>query len=264
MSSLFDSTEDAFNDHWLRNDPMASPAGIFVALSTTAPNDDGTGITEPVGNGYTRVNFLDWIAATGRRSGNNTRILFPIATGNQGTMTHWVLYPTATAGTPLMYGALTAPVVINTGNRFEFAPDTLRPTVAAGAWSNFLAHAAIEHILLIDAYAQPAALFLAAVTVATTDVMTGTTITEPGGGVGYSRLSFEDFVASSGGASSNASNAVYPIATGAGWGNILGAPILDAATLGNLLGHGSVGTPQVIDADEIMQFDAGDLDITLD
>lgn len=260
--SIFDAVEDDFNDHVLKVAAMAQPAGIFVALSTTTPADDATNITEPVGNGYARVDFTDWIVAASRRSGNNTLIQFPIATGSQGTMTYWVLYDAITGGNPLMYGDLVSPVVINTGNRFEFAPDTLRPTVAVAGWSDYLAHAAIDHILLISAFAQPAALWVAGVTVATVDADTGSTITEPGAGA-YVRVNFEDWVASSGGASSNNTDIVWPVAT-ASWGNILGAPILDASSAGNLLLHGSIDSPQVIDIDEIMQFDAGDLDITLD
>lgn len=261
--SLSDFAEDEFNDHYLLVSAMVQPAGLFMALSTADPTDDGSGIAEPVGNGYVRVQFETWNAAAARAASNNGIIQWPVATGSQGTLTHWAMFDAITGGNMLFHGDLTSSVVINTGNRFEIPDATLLPTVSTGGWSTFLANSCIDHILLTAAYAQPAGLFVAAVTVAVVDADTGSTITEPGGGVGYARLAFSDFVASSGGASSNNTTMTFATATGAGWGNILGCPLLDAVTAGNLLGFGLVGSPQVIDADEIITFDPGDFDVTL-
>jgi hypothetical protein len=45
-----------------------APATWYVGLSTTTPNEDGTGFTEPVGGSYARVavtnNTTNWPAAT--------------------------------------------------------------------------------------------------------------------------------------------------------------------------------------------------------
>ena len=261
--SLSNFAEDEFNDHWLKVDAgMIQPAGLFIALSIADPLDTGAGIAEPVGGAYARIQFETWIAAASRRSGNSGIIQFAIATGAWGALTHWAIFDAVTGGNMLLHGDLTTTVNINVGNRFEFANDTLRPTVAAGGWSDFLAHACLDHILLTAAYTQPVALYVAGVTVAVADGDTGSTITEPVAGA-YARVNFEDWIASSGGASSNNTTITFPTAT-ASWGDVIGCPILDAVTAGNLLEHAAVDVSQVIDIDEILTFDPGAFDITLD
>lgn len=107
------------------------PATLYVGLLTAAPSDDGSGVSEPSGNGYARVavtnNTTNWPAATGSGAGassktNGSTITFPQATGAWGTVTHFGIFDASTAGNLISYGALGAsksPVNLDTPS---FAP----------------------------------------------------------------------------------------------------------------------------------------------
>jgi len=74
---------------------LASRPTIWVGLSTSAPSETGTNITEPA-SGYARVETAaaDWNAATDADPSvvtNAEDIVFPEATGSWGTVTHFFL-----------------------------------------------------------------------------------------------------------------------------------------------------------------------------
>lgn len=96
---------------------------VYMALSTADPTVDGSGVSEPSGNGYARK-----IVTTGYGANNNSHafgsvtyddatdtvsisnlyeIQFPKATGSWGTITHFALYNASTGGTMIAYGSLT-------------------------------------------------------------------------------------------------------------------------------------------------------------
>lgn len=95
---------------------MASSA--YLALSQTAPNSAGGGITEPVGNGYERAMLGMYNgtkhmgepvhdATAGKTTISNiSEIHFNEATGSWGTLTHFAIYSSKTGGTPLYVGQL--------------------------------------------------------------------------------------------------------------------------------------------------------------
>jgi hypothetical protein len=79
---------------------------IYVGLSSTAPNSDGTNITEPPSNeetGYKRV-LIGSSSTLTQKFGdpenfvitNKEEIYFPESKGSWGTLTHFVLYNSAT------------------------------------------------------------------------------------------------------------------------------------------------------------------------
>lgn len=110
------------------------PTNLYVALSTTAPNKNGGNVTEPSGGGYARVqvantadNFPD--ASSGQKK-NGATITFPEATGNWGTVTHFVIYDAATGGNALMYGALTASKTIEAGDTASFDINALTISIS--------------------------------------------------------------------------------------------------------------------------------------
>lgn len=114
-------------DHILNDGAYTAPTNIFVALSTTTPADDATGITEPVGNGYARVSTAgtDWDAAAAGAKSNGNAITFPQATGSWGTVTHVLLYDALTVGNMLAFGALSASKAITTDDTAQFAAGDL-------------------------------------------------------------------------------------------------------------------------------------------
>lgn len=126
MGRLSDTVIDAVIDQLFGGVAYTPPATLYIGLSTTAPHNDGSNVTEPVGNGYARVmsanNLTNWPAAAGRSKSNGTTIAFPAATGAWGSVTHFVVYDAATAGSFIGWGELLAPQNIVSGNTASFPP----------------------------------------------------------------------------------------------------------------------------------------------
>ncbi len=109
-------------DHLFGGEAYEQPAIVWVALSTTEIEDDGTGITEPAAeDGYARVEigntptddeWEDAELAMGpdeyeiARKRNSEVLEFPEATGDWGEITHFALFDSAVGGNMLAYGEL--------------------------------------------------------------------------------------------------------------------------------------------------------------
>lgn len=104
------------------------PTDLYIGLSTTTPNDDGSNVTEPADN-YARVtvanNTTQWPAATTGTKSNGETITFNEATGSWGTVTDVLIYDAATGGNLLAYGALTTSKTIESGDTASFAAGDL-------------------------------------------------------------------------------------------------------------------------------------------
>lgn len=96
-------------------------SNCYIALSTTAPNADGTNFTEPSSAaGYARsIIGLSGTTATqvmsnptAGASSNTSIIFFPEATASWGTVTHFGLYSSQTGGSLVLYGTLTNPIAV--------------------------------------------------------------------------------------------------------------------------------------------------------
>ena len=107
----------------LRAVNITAPVSVFVALSTTLINDDGTGITEPVANGYARTAVVFDAPALG--ISNNQLVTFPQATGSWGTLTHFAIYDASTGGNLLYHDSLTAPLAVGNLDTARFQPGDL-------------------------------------------------------------------------------------------------------------------------------------------
>lgn len=119
-----DFLEDELLDHVLRNAAYTAPVTVFAALSTTTINDDGTGMTEPVGNGYARTAIVFDAPVAGVV--DNQLVTFPQASGgNWGTITDMAIMSLAVAGDMLYYGVLTAPLAVNDTDTARFSAGAL-------------------------------------------------------------------------------------------------------------------------------------------
>ena len=96
-------------------------SNCYIALSTTAPNADGTNFTEPLTSaGYARsIIGLSGTSATqvmsspsGGATSNTSIIFFPEATASWGTVTHFGLFTSQTGGSLVLYGTLTNPIAV--------------------------------------------------------------------------------------------------------------------------------------------------------
>lgn len=130
------SDADANNMLDVRFGAVAStaPATYYVALSTTAPTNTGTNVTEPSGGGYARVavvnNATNFPAAASRAKSNGTVVTFPTATASWGTITHFALYDAATAGTMRAWGALTTSQAVASDAIADFPAGSLTITAS--------------------------------------------------------------------------------------------------------------------------------------
>jgi len=141
---MSDYLENKIVDHIFRTASFTKPTVLAVGLLTAAPSDAGGG-TEVSGNAYARVslNPLDanWAATQGGNSGassgtggvtsNSSIITFPTPTpSGWGTVTHFGLYDASSAGNLILWGALTTPKVINSGDSVTFPIGSLQFTFA--------------------------------------------------------------------------------------------------------------------------------------
>lgn len=101
-----------------------APATWYLGISTTTPNEDGTGFTEPVGGSYARVaatnNSTNFPAAT-TVSGvttkkNGAKLTHPNPTGNWGLITYYGWFTASTGGTPEYTNDLDTPITVQSGN----------------------------------------------------------------------------------------------------------------------------------------------------
>lgn len=93
------------------------PTNYYIGLSSTAPNAGGSGVTEPSTDaGYARVRLTSLSEPENGVVTNNQAINFNESTASWGTITHFVIYDSATVGEGnlLMYGTLSTPRSVET------------------------------------------------------------------------------------------------------------------------------------------------------
>jgi hypothetical protein len=103
---------------------LGASGSLWLGLSTTTPAEDGTGVTAPSGNNYSRVAFTtsNFAAASGgapSTKANSAALSFPEATGSWGTVTHVTVHNHATAGAVQAFGSITSQAVVS-GNVVSF------------------------------------------------------------------------------------------------------------------------------------------------
>lgn len=108
---LGDYLKNAVQNHIFLNQPLSLSSNIYIGLSKTQPNANGTNITEPVGNGYSRLEMarssIDFTSPVNGTVKNKIRKSFNESTGSWGTCTHYVIFDKSTGGNLLWYGELT-------------------------------------------------------------------------------------------------------------------------------------------------------------
>jgi len=121
MGGFSDYWENKILDHIFGKSSYTPPT-IYVGLSTADPTDDGSGLAEPSGNAYTRAqtSACDWNTASNGSLNNAGDITFAQATGNWGTITHFVMFDAATAGNMLAHGVLSQSKSISESDTARF------------------------------------------------------------------------------------------------------------------------------------------------
>jgi hypothetical protein len=131
-----------------------------------------------------------------------------------------------------------------------------------GSFGDFWENEILDHVFGKGTYTPPTNIFVALSTADPTD--SGGSIAEPSGG-SYARKSTApaDWDTAVSGALDNANAITFVEATGS-WGTISHFALYDALTGGNMLAHGTLTTPKIIDNGDVASFTAGDLDVSLD
>lgn len=117
-----------------------TPSGtLYVGLSDSTPNEDGTNFTEPASaSGYARVsvtnNKTNWSTATVADPStvvNKTAVTFGEASGawGSGNITYFGVFDSLTGGNLLAAGALTVPKTITTNDTASFASGSITLTL---------------------------------------------------------------------------------------------------------------------------------------
>jgi len=131
MAGMSNFVEEQVLNGYFGAHAISLPATVYIGLSSTAPADDGTNVTEPVGNNYARVAITnipgEWTDPTGLGQTDNINdIIFNQASGGAwGIMTHVVVYDAASGGNMLWSGALLASKTINDGDQYKFPANQL-------------------------------------------------------------------------------------------------------------------------------------------
>lgn len=128
--SLTDYAENKLVDAVFRGQALDAPASFHVALFTSACSDSAPG-TEVSGGSYARVEVASSLAnwagtqsagstvassGTGGQTSNNAAITYAAPTANWGSITHFGLFDSATAGNMWVCQALTSAKTVNSGD----------------------------------------------------------------------------------------------------------------------------------------------------
>lgn len=141
MSQMSDYLENKLIDHLFRSASFTRPALLYVALGRAAA--DGS-FTELSGGGYARISSTplntNWTATQGGTSGASSGtggatsnvgwMYFTAAVADWGAdITHYAIFDAASGGNMLIYGALTNPVLVYTGEQFRIPGSYLQVTI---------------------------------------------------------------------------------------------------------------------------------------
>lgn len=131
MTAFANYLEEKIVDWALRATAMGTaPASVWVALHTGDPGETGAS-NEVTGGSYARVEVTAGFSAHGAAgpTSNSAEILFPTASANWGTVSHWSIHDASTAGNCLFKDTLTASRNVLSGDAFRFSAGTLQITL---------------------------------------------------------------------------------------------------------------------------------------
>lgn len=132
MAGFTNHLEDLVLDHVFGSVDYTPETTLYVALFTAAPNDTGGG-TEVSGGDYAREgltnNTTNFPNGTDGAKANGVDITFPEATGSWGTISHWGIFDASTSGNLLIWGAVTNPQAVVSGNTVVIPTGDLQITL---------------------------------------------------------------------------------------------------------------------------------------
>ena len=105
---------------------LTQPSSYYLALSTTTPAVDGTGVTEPSGGSYARLavpaDGTNWSTATTNTLTNLLTLTFVESTASWGTITYVCFYDASSSGNMWFYSALSPSRTVDSNTTLYFSP----------------------------------------------------------------------------------------------------------------------------------------------
>lgn len=126
--------------------------------------------------------------------------------------------------------------------------------------TNFAEDLVLDWLLTTGAATRPTTWYVGLFTVAPGEAGGGTEVS----GGSYARTAVTFGVSGTAPTTASNSAAVEFPAASASWGTIVAAGVFDAATAGNLIAFANLTTSKTIDSGDVLRFNTGELDITLD
>lgn len=124
------ATKGEIYDALVRGTAFNKGSNLWVGLSSTIPNEDGTEFTEPVGAGYGRIARVptDWEAPSTDGTGvNATPIIFAAATAPWGSILCAGLFLTETGTeSPYLFFNFPEAIFVDTGLAVQFPAGTFQ------------------------------------------------------------------------------------------------------------------------------------------
>lgn len=107
------------------------PKKVYLGLSSTAPQVDGTGVSEPLASaGYHRVELTNLSEPVNGVVSNDGEIQFDESSASWGTITHFVLFDSPTDGNLLMFNQLSQSRSVETATIVMVKTGSLKLTLA--------------------------------------------------------------------------------------------------------------------------------------
>ena len=133
MGSFSDYLENKLMDYVFGNETYTASSTLYLALSEADPLDDGSGVSEPVGNGYARKsianNLTNWPAAVNGVKANGTIVELTAVGGSWPTVSHFAIFDEITGGNMLIHGALSSAQTLADGESIRFPVDSIDLTL---------------------------------------------------------------------------------------------------------------------------------------
>jgi hypothetical protein len=115
---------------------------------------------------------------------------------------------------------------------------------------------------------MPSTIYIALVTIEPTTASTGSTISEPPSGVGYSRQSYSmnslNWTASSSGHIKNINAVIFTTQTTGIWGTLVAWVACTGSSAGEVLYWGSLDTAMYVDTGALISLPAGSMEVSVE
>ena len=268
MGDFTDPVENSVLDHALGVTVYNRPSNLFLGLCTSQPVDADTGslIDELSGGAYARQAIDSWNAATGRMITNETAIAFPAVTAaTLGIAKYFVVLDTSVLATGgiIAFGQIDPEKTMTSGNTYSFAAGDIDMSFNVGGVADYLANKLLDHVFKDDSFTAPNTYFLAMAGATIDDYDTGSTLDELITNSGDRSEISDGFETASGGLSANLGS-IQLLSRPTTWGTVAAYAVLDAATAGNLLFHGTFATIFNVDASDGVNVGTGKINFSLD